>query len=466
MPVSDTVKLHANYRQNKRNLDSDPSLLSAPRDTFYRIGLIHRYRRATTLSLDLRKWKRKDPAPTPEVGFTEDTAVLTVGHQLKTVTFDLTGQWGRAQDDATHERSNLQRYRLGTHVRPTSRQWYSAFLEYSGKDSFGGVRRTRVSAGLRGSLRMGDRTFCRFGGRWTDYNSLGCSRTAEVGLEHSFASKRKISLRGRHTSWENSTRERENALMATYTIPLKIPITRKTSTGKIIGRVYDQGNGQGLPNAVLSLNGATAVTDSNGEFVFPSLKPGIYHLRVDTAGIRLDSIAAQKTPLVKVVRGGRETRADIAITRSASVRGRVVIHHPTTHRNIRMDPAGDRFVLADGNRGEPPSSNERSVEDDATGPGTTKGLANILLQLTGDSEVHRRITDSKGNFNFERVRPGRWRLEIVEGRIPKYYYLEKDAFDLHMAPAKDGEVVIRVLPKERRIRMLQEGATLREESEK
>ena len=76
------------------------------------------------------------------------------------------------------------------------------------------------------------------------------------------------------------------------------------------------------------------------------------------------------------------------------------------------------------------------------------------------------LTDRKGRFSFDDVRPGQWTLAVHADNLPEYHYLEKDTFEIELAPGDKKELLVRVLPRKRTIQVIEEGGTLIEEEEK
>ena len=81
------------------------------------------------------------------------------------------------------------------------------------------------------------------------------------------------------------------------------------------------------------------------------------------------------------------------------------------------------------------------------------------------SETLRRLTDRRGRFIFEDVRPGKWTLKVYEAGLPEYHYLEQNTFTFELKPGGKEEVLVRVLPKVRRIEIIEEGEILEVEEE-
>src|SRR6185295_12136124 len=80
------------------------------------------------------------------------------------------------------------------------------------------------------------------------------------------------------------------ALMVTAMIALASPVFAQTS-GRIVGTIEDA-QGAVLPGVTVTvtspqLQGASATTtDTNGQFRFPSLPPGAYHVKAELGGFK------------------------------------------------------------------------------------------------------------------------------------------------------------------------------------
>jgi len=249
----------------------------------------------------------------------------------------------------------------------------------------------------------------------------------------------------------------KTSVMLTYTMPFDIPVSRKTSIGVLRGRLYDMEHPQrqGIPDAIISVNGATAVTDKKGNFKFPSLTPGTHHIRVDQEAIGFNRVTIQKTPLEITINGGAETEIKLGVVRSAILKGRVVVFSSKAEEDDNegeeSNNRGDKIVIeASGKTG-----GGRLIED--------YGLANIFVELKSESEIHRRVTDRNGDFIFEDVRPGDWTLTVYESNLPAYHYLEQNTFKFNLKPGSEEEVLVKILPQMRSINIIDTGEIFIEE---
>ncbi|MGB2769902.1 MAG: carboxypeptidase-like regulatory domain-containing protein, partial [Candidatus Zixiibacteriota bacterium] len=99
-------------------------------------------------------------------------------------------------------------------------------------------------------------------------------------------------------------------------------------------------------------------------------------------------------------------------------------------------------------------------EDDSKGADVSKvrGLSNILVEVRCEEEVLRQLTDQKGRFSFEDLRPGKWTLTVYDHDLPAYHYLEDEQFQFDLKPGQEKDVTVRVLPRLRPIQIIDEGA--------
>lgn len=460
VPLRKNLRLNGYFREQKRNLNLDPTY-SAPLDKSYGSGINYKFRSGTNVSLSYRDRTREDLLPDPEFNYQEETFKLGVGHSFKKLSLHSSGEWGKTKDKLTDQSSDLERYIFSIYFRPTGRQSYSTYLHYGDDYNLTSEHRQTLSAGLNLFLQTGKRTQLSANLRTSKQEETRIHNLLNISLRHKLLNEQVVSISGRSTSYENTETKYKTALMIEYTIPFGLPISKKKNIGVIKGYVYDKETKEGMPDVILKLNEATAVTDKKGNFIFPSLKPGTYYLNVDRASIGLNRITTQKTPMEIIVEEGKETSVEIGITESSSLSGQVIVYgFASNHNNLlEGENRNNSFnVVGEGDNGSSLNSTEAETVK-------SYGLANILVEITNGSEIKRRVTDGKGYFSFEELRPGKWILKIYDDNLPGYHYLEKDIFEFELKPADKEEVIVKVLPKERPIHIIEEGGTLEEENE-
>ena len=463
VPIDKYLRLNASFRRERNNLDLDPTIYSAPLEKYYQLGLDYRLKTDTTFSLDWRSRNRRDRLDSPQFDYQEDTLKFGVGQSFDKLTINTSAEFGKIKNELNNTTSDSKRYTASVYFKPTKKQSYSGYLYYDKDNNFTGENRRSTTVGLNARYNITNSTSFSFTLRTNKYqgSAYGARDNLELKLNHTFINGNELSILARHTRYKSSSMEDDTALMVQYTIPLGLPVCPKKSVGSIKGYVYDEETQVPISDCLLRLNGLTAVTDSSGNFTFPSVKPGIYYLDVDTASIGIDQITSRKTPPELIVEGGEKTQVNIPVTRAARLSGRIMVysyegnHNKTTVNKQNSNTNKPYYVVG--------NSSDNKVDTKLT---EDYGLANTIVELKNSSETKRTVTDRQGRFEFEELRPGKWIFKIYGDNLPEYHYIEKDASELELKPGQKKEISARVLPRKRRIRIIAEPQTLLEEEQK
>lgn len=492
--LKENLKLIANLQQEKKNLDLDPTLQSAPLERSYNLGFNYRLKTGTSFYTYWRDRSREDQLPNPEFRYQEETITFGAAQSFKKSGLNASAESGKSQDGLCKKSSRLDRYKVYAYFKPTLKQSYSGYVYFDNNGDFSAEGRRRITAGINSSFRIADRTFFSLNFQTSDDEGSqnGDRDILEIGLGHKFRNQSEVRLHGRRTAYGNLAGKYGSALQVEVTIPFGLPTAVKKDYGRIKGYVYDEESNQPLADVILKVDGATAVTDKNGNFSFPAMEPCAHYLIVSTGRIGLDRIASRKTPREVIVEGGKETRVEIGITRAASLSGHVLVYrlvdglakghnndlladvngnNGNNHHVIGEDDHNDSWnhnnghhVIGDGCDND--SSHNGTYHNGTLRPVKAHGLSNVLVELTDGSEVMRRLTDREGRFEFEEVRPGEWTLKIYQNNLPKYHHFDRDIFNFNLQPGQREDVLVRALPTLRSIQIIQEGGTILEEAKK
>lgn len=459
-PIYDNLRATVYGFHQRKNLDLDTNL-PAPFEKNYQLGLNYRPAPGTMLSCEYREGYKRDCLSEPSFDYKEESLRLSIGHSFEKLSFNSSIEIGKTYDNLTDQLSDLSRYGISAIWQPTSGQRYSGYFQIGDFYNYTDEYQRSMSIGLSGYFKIGDRTSLNVKFQTNEQYNSYIQDIADISLTHQLSNNHDLSLRIRHNSSGNSSQDEETTVMLEYIIPLGVPVSRKMSVGGIKGQVYDiEDNGRGIADVILKCKGATAVTDKNGEFIFPSLKPGRYYLGLDKASIGMDRVAVPKTTMEVVVEGGKEIEVKLGVVRSASLSGKIMVYRPLNNNNFANGDAnnGECYVIGDGNN-DNGNSNHSGKEELIE----SYGLANIIVELTNGLETQRRITDKKGHFGFEELRPGKQTLKVYTDNLPRYHYLKEDTFEFELKPGDKKEILIKVLLKRRPIRIIEEGEILLEE---
>ncbi len=466
--LKNNLRLSGSFRYEEENLDQDPALFSAPLERYLQLGLDYDFLQGTKIFLDYRGRDRGDLLPIPSFDFCEDTVRLGATQAFQNLSLYASAELGRMRDRIEEATSHVQRYHTLVYFNPNSNQSFSGYFHYDTHSDFSGEKKRRITVGINANAHIARRTYLDLYTRTSTYLESGCEEehNIQVKLSHLLRSEKKlfdnhtISLNARHTAYTNSDRDDETAFMIEYKIPFNLPVSRKKSVGTVRGKVYDAQTDKPVADVILRLNGATAVTNEWGEFIFPAVAPGTYYLNMNRARTEEDRVPVQKMPMEVRVVGGKDLYFDLAMTRGATVTGYVMLYefeNDHDSRNESQDSGSQGHYVLGGHPGR-----NGSIQNGDLRLVKARGLANILVELTNGS-IRRRLTNRSGRFSFEDLTPGIYTLKVSSDNLPEYHHLEKGTFKFEVRPGERKEVEIRILPKRRKIHIIDEGDTLVEE---
>jgi len=420
--------LEGYYRDEERNKNRDTTLFFAPKERAMQIGAGY----SNLISIYYRTGTQDDLLPVPQYRRTERVGQLRLGYALGTVDLFSNVDVGTVRDRLANKDFPFQRYALYTGFSPSSRQVYNVSLEYSTEQNlYTGKEQDRFSASLGATISISRETNILA----TAFYSRAYAPTkqdfglVDVSLQHVFPFRHRLSVRARQTYLGPPLQPSELAYMIQYSVPLAVPVKRLTASGQVRGTVMDQ-NGKGIANVLLNAGASACITDADGEFFFPSLSPGEVYLTIDKATIGLDRIALQPTPMVLTIAGGEEKQLNITVVRSCKVTGTVSL-----------------FEFG---------------ETDSAGVVDAGPKSGVFIELTNGSEIQRRVTDARGQFVIADLRPGPWKLSVTGGAIPEYHYVDRTSVDLNLVAGQHQKVDFNLLPRRRKIRIIQQGVVQQE----
>jgi len=460
-PLGDRLRGHASYSRWKSNLHPRGDETIASKENLLQLGLNYSLPAGWYLSLDYDDFSRLDRLPPADFDYDEQALRLGVGRSGDKYGSRAELRWGE-QTDLIGERSKrVHRLNIFTTYR-ASRDFFITLYGGIGEDDalkgsrlLGGSNNLGASAAWKPSDRLDmSLWYVKY-----NYDAHDRPETDQFHFQTRYALRngQALDLQVRHYRHELS-RDNDTTYSLAYTIPLSLPVSKK-KVGVIRGKVFDAEalDHLGIARAILTTAGATAVTNEQGNFIFPCLAPGTYSLRVDRKSLGLNRVTERKPPFLVKVQVGQTTRLDIGVVEAARVSGTVMVV-PNGNGNGN----GNGHTVHDGQDvymvGGPQTSNGNGngnghtrSDENSRGPW---GLGNVLIELANDDEVQRRVTGHKGEFLFEDLRPGHWRLKVYDHNLPAYHYLDRSEVELELRSAASEEVCFHVLPRMRRIKMI------------
>jgi hypothetical protein len=429
------VRIETSVRFEERNLQRDTSVHFGPKTDFFQIGAGF----LNLASLHYRSSFQQDLLSATPYKRREDVVQLRLSQKLSSLDLFLTLDRGITRDLLTGGRFPADRYALFSTFSPSSTQNYTFSIDYAIEESpFTSQEQRRLSGNFSVWLLLWHATQVQM----TMYRSHILSpvkqqfSTIDGSIEHLFPFQHRLIFRVRQNLFEQST-ERDRGYAIEYVLPIGVPVKRLSSTGILKGRVIDE-DGKGMSDVLLNAGTSAAITGRDGSFTFPPLAPGSSYLILDKSSVGLDRISLQSLPMEVPIRGGDETTLELRIVRSGSIRGRVSM-----------------FAFPEGlKEGEP-------LRYVAAG-----GHAGMPLELSNGLEIHRRVSDSRGQFVFADLRPGVWTLTAYDYSLPEHHLIQQDTFQVEVKPGTHTDLEVKVLPRRRALRLIEEGVLIQQEEPK
>jgi len=432
--VLQNLRLNTSFAEDRSNLDSDPAQSAAPREQRYHVDLTYYFPTNTYLSLAYGREDRKDILAPRDFDDEARRLALVVGHSFRRASLRASAGPLRVHDNLTDRSTTQLAYRADVGLSPTARQRYSAFFA-RGHEGLTADPDLEKTLGLSASYAIAQRL--SFDAR---YEKRGLGETEMetdqflADLRYRFRHGQILSIEARHLDYREPELKDNTSILVAYAVPFGMPVGKRTDVAVLRGRIYDsEAPGQpGLPEVIVYIGGASAVTDARGQFVFPALKAGVHHIWVETASLAKQKVAEQKMPMKVELAGGDRRKVDLGVTRSATLVIQAARFRPAKGTGILVAP-----------------EQEQQVEE-------VGGFPNLTVELSREDETLRRTTNLEGRLVIRNLRPGQWKLTVPPQKLPKLHYVEKGELDLNLDPGQSQEISLKILPRFRKMIFLDE----------
>ncbi len=441
--VYDQIQARVNFRNYASNLDLDNTKSTANRENLIKSGLTVPFSTVGYISADYEYFEKADKLTPSNYDFTEKTVILNGGLSYKALNVR-TGIERGIYDNKLPSKGNLnrERYRANIIFRPTSTSYYS-FSSNIGNYKYSASNDRSKSAGIKGNWKLSDNLTVDL--NYWKYNfGMGKDRVRDnvyATIDYTTKHNHTVSLRAYYSQYRS---RRDRSVYLTYSIPINVPTSRIKSVGVLSGTVTDlekEGNPP-IPDVIVILNGASAITNRRGEFVFPSLNPGKYFLRLDDKSIGLSRVPNVKTPLEINIVGGQKITRDIGIITSGSIYGNVILYE---YGKQAVNPDSTDFSM-----GTIQGLSEGELR-------VAGGVENVLLELSSGDQIIKVLSGNDGSFSFKNIRPGSWSLRVYDDAIPPYHRIDRSARLIELEPGDDQEINVKIEPMQRRIQFIDQG---------
>jgi len=343
-------------------------------------------------------------------------------HQLGINVFGETGKTtnllsAKGEQLTSMYKANLTlRYRFNNHLFMNGFINYNKYQRYNATDNlswyYGGS--LDASAGKKVSLTLNYQNNYEMEEYYRDRSIFSLNGNYKISIDNEIAAMAKYNLA------RNTMDKRELELMVRFTHTFHVPVRKKKDLGALSGKIINKGV-DNIEGIVLTIGGNTAVTDKDGFFRFPVVKTGIQYFMVDYKNAGLFAIAEIPGPYRVNIISGIDNSFELSLTKSVKVSGNIAVEYD--------ENKGDKEFVA-----------------------VKAKLNSLIIEAKNGAEVYRVLTDKKGNFGFEGLRPGNWSIQVYKKGISKEYELLTEFFSLNLESGKDETIQVKVREKQRRIK--------------
>jgi hypothetical protein len=438
-----------NLHQRNENINSDSTLYSAPQSNEHDLGLTYNWKNGPRVILNWIDHISKDRLPVSTFDYREQKWRLVLSQSRNKFNFEVSFESGQVENYILQHTAPMERISSFLTYSAGPQQTIRSFISYSHDSRAAFEQEQQVIFGISSRWSMNKKTCLsvEYQNRQDLEDYYRNRNMYQVDLSHILFNSHQLLIRGRRTMNSFSLHDKSMAWLVDYKIPFNLPVAKIKNRAVVEGTIINTANQTPVKDMIVQLNGLAIVTDQHGHFIFPSLKPGQYYLTIDCSRMGTHYTADQKMPMELCLQDGDSRMLTIGVSRMANLYGKIIITPHLLSRtiveqdSIKTDSADQYFIIG-------------NASDAAASSQTSQGLANCAVQLSKDEETLWRVSDANGCFSFEDLRPGQWTCKVYDNNLPDNYYIEKDTFLLDMAPGVQNKIEIQVLPKKRKIRML------------
>jgi diguanylate cyclase (GGDEF)-like protein len=453
-PIYQRLLGNFSYHDYKNNLDLNPTEGTAKREKYYLGDVSYSFPFGTNVSLGYEGSRAEDCLLSTPYDYWKEALVFGLGQAFYKFNFQAFIKRGEFENKLSNcQKNGLEEYNIYAYFQPNQSQTYSLYTIVD-HTSFTATPERRKNAGISAKWNIKHNISFDLNYQKNNFDSEKAVQGDNIfsSFIYTMPFGHSLSLRG---CWFKSEEKKETEFSYSliYTIPWNIPVSKRRDIGTIKGKVYDGEKLAKMPikNVILFANGATAVTDKNGNFIFPSLKPGTYSLWVDKKSIGLNRVTSEKLPITLEIKGGETIEIEIGVVTSCRISGRIIAFAFKNNKNSNNERTAPESKLFLTGTAETIDTNTTFKEDLME----AGGLGNVLVEINNEKEVLQQLTDENGKFSFEGMRPGKWNLKIYENDWSADHYLEKNEFQIELKPGEENEIMLRALPRLRQIQILE-----------
>jgi hypothetical protein len=439
-PVSGRLRGFLSYSGYETNLDLRKDKgYTAAKETLLQSGINYSFDGGWYAQFAFDDFHRKDSFYPPSYDVEEEAYRFSVGRSAGKFNYRAEVRFADQYDGVKRSFASPWNYSFYISYMPKSELYFTLYGGFGDDSAIEGSRLLSDQDNLGFSLHWQATRRLTFNSWYTKYNFNSKSPESDnYRFEGRYAMPDESYwiFEARRNDWEYGENA-ETEYVISYSIPVDIPVGKKSSLGSLQGRIFRaEADGKSpISGAIVTLNGDKATSNASGRFSF-SAPPGEYRLNIDRASVGFGKTATEKLPAKRRVEAGKTTNVELTIVEAANVSGQVVLaSEEPVHATKEEAVVVGEFGMAE----------------------VPKAFKGILIELEREDEIIRTMTDDEGEFAFKDIRPGPWKFKAYDYNIQAYHYIQNPEMTITLSPGEKKDITVNVVPKKRRIEILEEG---------
>ncbi len=423
--LSKKINLGVNFISSHQNMALDTLYGNAPFDKFLYFMVNYTFMEDGRLSMGYNYRDRQDNMMPMKFDYNEKSLKLSLNKRMQNLYHNLEFDYGNTENLLLMQKERQSKifmaqysmnYQLSGKLNLSGFVSYLKSNRYLTKDSKNWVYGTSINGNITNKLSLS----CNYQSSYAIEEYARNRSLLDGRFIYSPDKNNKVEVSCRYNLVKNTIDKKELAFAIKYVHTFNIPISKKKNIGKLVGRIMNE-NGRNIAGIILSIGSDQAVTDKNGNYVFPILAAGDCYMTIDNSKAGVFSIPEIPGPYKIDILPGKSSRFDIKLMQAANITGEIV---------TIKDVSSEDHTYAD-------------IKDQ---------MGKLLVEAKNGNEIYRVFTKEDGHFSFEGLRPGQWSVKVYDDGIPAEYELVTGTFIVELGSGQTQQVEVKIKEIRRRIK--------------
>lgn len=417
------IGLNANYRNSNPALDT--FFVAAPISYNILFNVVHRFNTITSLEFRAGQTRRTDRFEPKRFDYTEFVNRIAFKQDFEHWNYSFYTEVGRNNNFLLPEGNNISASYTGgveTSVSLSGTFRASGNFIVQNTNRYALERTTNLISGARLFWRYGSDSRISVGYR-NNYAVEDIYQTQDqlqLTLDNRIARNHSVSISARYAKPRGQTIGKSLFINAKYVYTFDMPVKRKKVQGKILGRIVVQ-DSIPVEGARLRISRNKSISEEDGVFIFPKLAYGIYYLSIDRSSIGIDQVSEQTMPIkVEVSEENKNPNVNIKIVTAGHIKGNIM--YPKI-KNQLLDTKSKKFRP-------------------------------VYIEINNGKERHIQPCDTLGDFSFEYIRPGKWKVRLIESTLDDNFIYNKTKTTIDIKPGEARTLNFKARRKQKQLRMI------------